>query len=109
MKNEMTQHSTELQEVIETQLVGDVSDQSFLTKKEVEQLISVHFNRIEKGLGHLAESIEQQSKKRIFADYCDEMKNLLKECRKYNHPNVITKGIFKDGSNPFKKQYLSIF
>ncbi|ODV56319.1 hypothetical protein [Lysinibacillus fusiformis] len=58
LKNEMTQHSTELQEVIETQLVGDENDQSFLTKKEVEQLISVHFNRIEKGLGHLVESME---------------------------------------------------
>ncbi|MED4888293.1 hypothetical protein [Lysinibacillus fusiformis] len=22
---------------------------------------------------------------------------------KYNHPDVMTKGIFKDGSNPFKK------
>ncbi|GED64041.1 hypothetical protein [Lysinibacillus fusiformis] len=93
LKIEMTQHSTELQEVIETQLVGDENDQSFLTKKEVEQLISVHFNRIEKGLGHLAESMEQQSKKRTFADYCDEMKNLLKECRQHFKDSIIERTV----------------
>ncbi|WP_418300779.1 hypothetical protein [Lysinibacillus fusiformis] len=93
IQSEMAQHGKELQEVIETQVVGDENDQSFLTKKEVEQLISVHFNRIEKGLGHLAESVEQQSKKRTFANYYDEMKNLLKKCRQHFKDSIVEKTV----------------
>lgn len=93
LQSEMEQHGEELLNVVETQVVGDENDQSFLTKKEVEELISVQFNRIEKGLGHLLESMEEQSKKRTFADYCDEMKNLLKECRQHFKDSIIERTV----------------
>ncbi|AJK88512.1 MULTISPECIES: hypothetical protein [Lysinibacillus] len=93
LQNEMEQHGEELLKVVETQVVGDENEQSFLTKKEVEQLISEQFNRIEKGFEHLLNSLEQQSKKRTFADYCDEMKNLLKECRQHFKDSIIERTV----------------
>ncbi|MEE3809903.1 hypothetical protein V2H29_23835, partial [Lysinibacillus fusiformis] len=57
LQNEMEQHGEELLKVVETQVVGDENEQSFLTKKEVEQLISEQFNRIEKGFEHLLNSL----------------------------------------------------
>ncbi|MCT1538804.1 MULTISPECIES: hypothetical protein [Lysinibacillus] len=89
MRNEIEQHGTELMKVVETQAIDDENDQSFLTKKEVEHLISEQFNRIEIGIEQMLNSVDPQSKRKTFADYRDEMKNLLKECRQHFKDSII--------------------
>ena len=85
LQNEIEKHGADLLNVVETQVVGDENDQSFLTKKEVEHLINDQFNRIE----HMLHSLDRQSKKRTFADYRDEMRNLLKECHQHFKSSII--------------------
>ncbi|WP_418300777.1 hypothetical protein [Lysinibacillus fusiformis] len=46
------------------------------------------------GLNHTATLAKENGAAEVAKDYFDS---------KYNHPDVMTKGIFKDGSNPLKK------
>lgn len=73
IKRELDHHSDELVTVIDTHVQGDEQGKSYLTGKEVENLLNNHFIRIE----NLLKSYEKQPKKASLPEHYRDLKQNL--------------------------------
>lgn len=92
LENEMAKHGTELMQTIDEYVV-DENEKAYLSKQELEQMLSNHFMRIEESMASLLKSNEPQQNKNSFSNYLVELKKKLKDHSQHFKESVIERTV----------------